>query len=51
MRKLGSLDQTFDAVLKQRDIKIDEQADALAGRFHLGEEPGLVDRGDLIDGL
>ena len=38
-------------MLKERDVKVDEETDAFAAEFHVGEKLRLVYRKDSIDGL
>ena len=45
------MDEAFYAVFQQRNIEVHQQADVVAGKFQVGKELRLVNRGQLLDRL
>ena len=41
----------MDAILQHRDVEVDEQAEVEAAKPQVGEELGLVERVEGVDGL
>ena len=46
-----SVDNARDAVLDQRHLEVDEQAEALVGEPKIGQELLVVNRGEKLDGF